>query len=295
MHHWLLFKKYTSIKRLVYLHLWKCLSVYTKDEKIIGIKKGKVPLYQGTDSKKILYISGVAWQISASDRSKVTSLMREIAADLAKTGNGMFTVKIVPASGIHIELADTILAAWLHSLTTDASLENNDYINTVKTIPYGYWEQENKHKLLFTAQYSHARCCSLIRLGKRDGLIQLRESTKHQNHHKSFISLQPLPWLDSDQKIRIQQADEVRLVHQLVKMVDDLVFADVKDSVNWETAILKLSAAFENFCCYCRIWGDVKINSLELAQTRLGLLIATQQVFRSVLETKLGVVAAWEL
>jgi hypothetical protein len=39
----------------------------------------------------------------------------------------------------------------------------------------------------------------------------------------------------------------------------------------------------------------VKIHDPELAQARLGLLIATQLVLRSVLEDKLGIVAPVEL
>jgi arginyl-tRNA synthetase len=129
-------------------------------------------------------------------------------------------------------------------------------------------------------------------LADREGLIQLED---HSTQVPGFLSAQPIPWLDCDQKLRLHQPDEVRLIHQLVKMVDDLVFSDSSRSVNWETAALKLSAAFDSFWCNCRIWGEVKINSWELAQARLGLLIATQLVLRSVLETKLGVFAPVEL
>jgi len=52
---------------------------------------------------------------------------------------------------------------------------------------------------------------------------------------------------------------------------------------------------FSRFAHGCRIWGEVKIHDPELAQARLGLLIATQLVLRSVLEDKLGIVAPVEL
>jgi hypothetical protein len=288
--HWLLFKKYTSIKQIVYIHLINFLSVYTKDEKILWIKKGKLPLYQGTDGKKILYISSVALQLASSDNSKVTGIIRAIAGHLAAYGE-LFHVKVVPPALIHIELIDSTLAVWLHNLTVgETRLEGIGCGGDGET---GRWpDGENYNNKLFKIQYAHARCCSLLRLADREGLIQLIDNSTEV---LGLLSTQPIPWLDCDQKLRLYQGDEVRLMHLLVKMVDDLVFPDSNTSVNWMTTALKLSEAFESFWCNCRIWGEVKINSLELAQARLGLLIVTQLVLRSVLESKLGVFAPVEL
>lgn len=258
------------------------LSVYTKDEKILWIKKGKLPLYQGTDGKKILYISSVALQLSQSDNSKAKHIVKSIAAYLATYGE-IFDVKIVPPALIHIELIDSTLAVWLHNLTVGET--------SLQGIGDG-GDGVNYNNKLCKIQYAHARCCSLLRLADREGLIQLIDNSTEV---LGLLSTQPIPWLDCDQKLRLHQWDEVRLMHLLVKMVDDLVFPDSNTSVNWMTTALKLSEAFESFWCNCRIWGEVKINSLELAQARLGLLIVTQLVLRSVLESKLGVFAPVEL
>lgn len=117
MQHWLLFKKYTSIKQLVHIHLVNFLSVYTKDEEVLWMKSAKVPLYQSTDGKKILYICPVVLQLFPSDHGKVRDIVNVIAAHLLDVGGELFNIKIIPPDSIHIEITDSTLAHWLHELT----------------------------------------------------------------------------------------------------------------------------------------------------------------------------------
>ena len=302
MHHWLLFQKYTSIKHLVYIHLRNFLSVYTKDEEILWIKKGRLPLYQDTDDGKILYISSVGLQLSGCNSGKSQKVVNAIIAHLSANFGQIFNIKLVPPGWILVELPDPTLAAWLHFLTDrglgldgsrDTNLVENPQarVNNQAILAGTSWKGKNEHNL-FTVQYTHARCCSLIRLANREGIIKLRTSS---DEDESLTFDQSIPWLDCNQKLRLNCPEEMRLIELLVKMVDDLVFPNSTSSVNWITAAVKLSAAFESFYRSCRIWGEVKINALELAQARLGLLMVTQLVLKSVLETRLGVVAPMEL
>jgi hypothetical protein len=149
---------------------------------------------------------------------------------------------------------------------------------------------------LFPVQYAHARCCSLVLLAHREGLIKLREPVPNSSpSFWSIISPNPIPWLNSDGRLRLNHPDESRLIAELVEVVDNIECPDVRGSVKWEKAAVNLSQAFENFWCNCRIWGEVKIISPELAQARLGLLMATQSVLRFVLEENLGTFAPLEL
>jgi arginyl-tRNA synthetase len=259
------------------------LSDYTNRWKTLCIDDGTIPLYQGGDIEEVLYISSLALRLSTPDNSKAMEIACEIAAHLSAECGEIFRVKIVPPAWIYVELTHLTLADWLHSITVV-----NTELKSIKNVD----SIINTDKLVFTIQYSHARCCSLLRLAHREGLIELVDNSLNVGY---FQSAQSIPWLDDDQKLRLHQPDEVRLIHQLVKVVDDLVYPDARSSVNWGQTGLKLSQAFDNFWCNCRIWGEVKINSWELAQARLGLLIATQLVLRSVLETKLGVFAPLEL
>ncbi|MDZ8030005.1 MAG: DALR anticodon-binding domain-containing protein [Nostoc sp. DedQUE08] len=149
---------------------------------------------------------------------------------------------------------------------------------------------------LFAIEYAHARCCSLVLLAHREGLIKLREPIP--NTSPAFwdvIFPNPLPWLNCDGTLQLNHPDERRLIGELIQVVDNIECPDVSDSVKWEKLALNLSQAFEKFWSNCRIWGEVKITSPELAQARLGLLMATQSVLKFVLEENLGVFAPLEL
>ncbi|MTJ52486.1 anticodon-binding protein [Anabaena sp. UHCC 0253] len=269
----LLFAENIAVKQLINRYLTSSFSVCTNHREITRIEGKKVPLYQGGYNQKILYISGVAMGRSKSQNS--LAVAGAIALHLSQNSDNLFRVNVVPPGWIHIELVDSTLAAWLQNLIVvkkSGNLLNNVFL------------QQSPSSLnslrIFTIQYAHSRCCSLLRLGYQEGLIAWGET---------------IPWLNSDQKLRLNHPDESFLIHQLVKVVDDLVCADGNNSINWETVGWNLSQAFEKFWCSCRIWGEVKIHDPELAQARLGLLIVTQLVLKSVLEDELGIVAPEEL
>ncbi|MBC1241534.1 DALR anticodon-binding domain-containing protein, partial [Nostoc sp. 2RC] len=149
---------------------------------------------------------------------------------------------------------------------------------------------------LFPIQHAHARCCSLVLLGHREGLIQLREpQAKDSYSFGNLISPNPVPWLNGDGRLQFNQPDEYRLIGELVGVVDNIECPDIGGSVKWEKAAFNLSQAFEDFWRNCRIWGEVKIMSPELAQARLGLLMATQSVLKFILEEKLKTCAPLDL
>jgi DALR anticodon binding domain len=281
----LLFCENKAIKQLVSGYLMSSFSIFTNNGEITGIEGRKVPLYQGGYNQKIIYLSGVAMRISKSQNSPVMDVAGAIAGHLSQDSDSLFRVKVAPSGEIHIELMDSTLAAWLQNLIV--AKKTGDLVNNFL---HDQLPTSLSSLKVFTIQYAHARCCSLLRLGHQEGLIEL-----DRTNIKGFVSVKPIPWLDCDQKLRLNHADESFLIYQLVKVVDDLVCADSGSYINWSKAGANLSQAFERFWCNCRIWGEVKIHDPELAQARLGLLIATQLVLRSVLEEKLGIVAPVEL
>ncbi|MEH2163505.1 MAG: DALR anticodon-binding domain-containing protein [Nostoc sp.] len=227
-------------------------------------------------------------------------LASAIASDLLRTCGDVFTIQIVPPGWIHFELTHSTLATWLQSIVVESlgkgreqGDERDEGGEGEELITNAPCPMPNS---LFAVQHAHARCCSLVLLAHREGLIKLKQPVT--NTSPSFwdvISPNPLPWLNCDQTLRLNHPDERRLISELIQVVDSIECRDISGSVKWEKVALNLSQAFENFWCNCRIWGKVKITLPELAQARLGLLMATQSLLRYLLEGKLGVFAPLEL
>lgn len=282
--------KTTAIKQLLYGHLVSSISITTDTVNILSTLNHKIPLYKSRDANRILYISGVALQLSKSQNRKGIEIACAIASHLSANCGDEFIIEIVPPGYIHFVLTDPILAAWLQHL-----VEGMGGMGGVGERGGGETLIENSSHL-FAVQYAHARCCSLIRLAQQEGLIQLGDNNVNTSSAMfSVISPNPIPWLNCVSKLRLEHSASRRLISELVQVVDDLKCPYEAGSVNWEKAAINLSQAFEVFWSNCRIWGEVKITSPELSQARLGLVIATGSVCRFLLEEKLGVFALLEL
>nr|WP_248277305.1 DALR anticodon-binding domain-containing protein [Brasilonema octagenarum] len=239
-----------------------------------------------------------------------------------------FKVQVVSPGWIHLELTHPLLAAWLQNLTVGGVIEQGALSReqgSKERLAGSKGDQERmsigsfsmQHPIkssissfpfsspnsgsLFTVQYAHARCCSLLRLGVHEGLIKLGESNVDQgdnvkqNLWSSIFTPNPIPWLNSDEKLRFNHPASYLLINELVRVVDKVEGSDFGDSVNWEKAALDLSRVFETFWCKCQIFGEVKTASPELAQAKIGLVLATQSVLKFMLEEKLGYFALDEV
>ncbi|WP_354666138.1 DALR anticodon-binding domain-containing protein [Nostoc sp. GT001] len=236
-------------------------------------------------------------------------LASAIASDLSGICDDVFSIQIVPPGLISFELTHSTLATWLQSLVVGSLGRAGEHTSLREAAPTTTLSNLGSRgaeetidapcpmpNLLFAVEYAHARCCSLVLLAHREGLIKLREPVpKTSPAFWDVISPNPLPWLNCDGTLQLNHPDERRLIGELIQVVDNIECPDVSGSVKWEKIALNLSQAFEKFWSNCRIWGEIKITSPELAQARLGLLMATQSVLKFVLEENLGVFAPLEL
>ncbi|NMG22842.1 DALR anticodon-binding domain-containing protein [Brasilonema bromeliae] len=323
----LLQNKYAAIKQLVNSNLAIALSTYANSQPKICIKNINIPLSQGRDDEKIVYISGIALRLAKFEKYPAIEIANGIVSHISANYDKDFNIQVVSPGWIHLEVTHRLLAAWLQSLTLGEAREllvgsegvgtkaeeERMSIGSFSPLPPAFcpisssdltssspFSSPNSASL-FTAQYAHARCSSLLRLAVNEGLIKLRESNVDegenvkQNLLLSIFTPNPIPWLNSDEKLRFNHPASYLLINELVRVVDRLEGSDFGDSVNWEKAALDLSRVFETFWCKCRIFGEVKTASPELAQARIGLVLATQCVLKFVLEEKLDVFALDEV
>lgn len=222
----------------------------------------------------------------------------EIAIALAEivcqqTDQPEFTVQVLDRGWIYLELTESYLAAWLQHL-----------IQSPPSFPTwgaggaggaGGEKPFTPHpSSLFSIQYAHARCCSILQLAHTEELITLQPTDPDLGSALWLaVTPNPIPW--RNQQICLYHPAQLALISQLIAILDDLYCPKPSaQPINWYKAALNLSQASQTFYSQCRIWGEVKSQHKKLAQTRLGLVLITQSVLRLLL-LQLGIIAPSEL
>jgi arginyl-tRNA synthetase len=250
----------------------------------------QIPLNRSKDSARVLYLSAIALKLAKTRQQTPQAIAAEFVETLKPLCEPDFAVKVAPAGMIELELTDAGLAVWLQRLAQIPL----PVPESRRLSPVALADQ------LFPIQYSHARCCSLLRMADRDRLISIAQpdvATAPQIW--SLAAPNPIPWLNSSQQLRLVHPGDRALISQLITVLDNLspVFRNCTQEkpVNYLKIANNLSQAFQTFYSQCRIWGEVKTETPKLAQARLGLVLATQSLLRFILEELLSVVAPIEL
>lgn len=260
-------------------------------------------LYWGKDKHQLLYTSAIAFQLSKGCQQSTMDLANAIAVRLyhisSKNGGkaGECAIEVVPPGWINLRLSDASIASWLQQFAQEPpwviqkSEEETFSIQKPKSpIP--------KFPSLFQIQYAHARCCSLLRMAHREKTIELTQPDPDRTPaYFRLANPNPIPWLTANEQLRCSHPAEKNLIYQLLSIPDALYCPppDRLDFPPWEKLATNLSQSWEKFYSQCRIWGEVRTEAPELAQARLGLILATQTLLRLMLEDLLGFPAPLEL
>lgn len=126
----------------------------------------------------------------------------------------------------------------------------------------------------FFLQVAHARCCSLLRLGAREGLITL--APPDGGVPQAILAPCPLPWLTAEGQLRLPHRMERQLLSQVLHSLDGLEEGSDRAPAALWTQAVALGHSFHAFEAACRLLGQVKAEDPQLAQVRLGLIFLTR-------------------
>ncbi|MGC9527744.1 MAG: arginyl-tRNA synthetase [Limnospira sp.] len=245
------------------------------------IPSADIPIARVKDIATIRYISAIALKLaSVQPRSPVEIAGAIATPEMEKSG---IIATVLESGMMQFDLTDAAVADWLHKMTQ---------------IPFpetGYSrDSDSLDSPLFPIQYAHARCGSLLRMAHRDRLITLADPDP-AIAPKLWKWAEPaaVPWLDEAGKLRSLDRAEMELISQLINTVDICYFPPRK--LRWETVGAGLAEGCDRFFRRCPIWGEVKLNDVELSRFRLGLVVVTQSILRFILQEKLGAIAPLEL
>ncbi len=254
-----------------------------------------IPLYRAKDAQRILYISPIALQLAKQGSMPPLEIAQAIAQGFpdSRPPDRAFPIRanhwilsVVPPGKLYLELTDPGIATWLQQ----ALLWDFQPDPTPDPGPLPPSDSRD----LFPIQYAHARCCALLRLAHREGLITL-ETPAHPGMG-SLTAPDPIPWLESPTHLKPHHPAERALISRAIATVDALSspLSPPQITSRYPVATL-LSQDFLTFHAQCQIWGSVQSQDPNLAQARFGLISLTQKILKRLLEKDLSSFAPLEL
>lgn len=200
-------------------------------------------------------------------------------------------VEIAPPGWINFYLDPGAIGIWLaQSLMLLKSYTTGPAATVVNN--YRLEQTSGNFDNLFSVQYVHARCCSLLRLASAEKLINLIDYRDEDCFKvQSVEPLEPQCWLDQEQNLWLNLEVEYALLRMLFMAADSFAFP----SNNWPKLALKLSTTVELFQAECRFLGEVRRKTPQKAIARVKLIALTQYWLQRILLEKLNVAAPRDL
>ncbi|MCT7988225.1 DALR anticodon-binding domain-containing protein [Laspinema sp. D6] len=254
-----------------------------------------IPLYRAKDTQRIVYISPVALQLAKQGSMPPMEIAQAIAEGFpdSRPPNLAFPIRshhwslsVIPPGKLYLELTDPGIAIWLQQaiawdLQPDATPDPGP-LRPAESLD------------LFPIQYAHARCCALLRLAQREGLITL-ETPAHPGI-ASVTAPNLIPWLESPTHLKTHHPAERALISRAIATLDAFSSPVSSSQITSRFAVATLlSQDFLTFYAQCQILGSVPSQDPDLAQARLGLISLTQKLLKRLLEKELSSFAPLEL
>ena len=277
---------------------------------------------QVKNTEKIVYRSAMAlrsrYQEDAMDAAnEIVMKLIELRSNFSKQEDTI-SIEVVPPGLLFFRFGEIEIAQWLQALC-----------DRVLPAAEPAW-QPFPWQPVETAQYAHARCCSLLRLAHREAAIAFvpeaidrpsagsnvlapaelslrtlqswridRDRWQSQEFLSKFLAWETLRH-PSERCLLVCMAAAADILHGFGSERLDSQKDEKKDlQRNSQRDLPKISEslgrAFLYFHQECRMFGDVARTRPDLATTRLGLTLATQKLLWELLCLRLHAIAPREL
>jgi arginyl-tRNA synthetase len=309
----------SAVKMLLFNQLKLAIDLYINKfwlaETVVGyggeLSLENISVQRIHDHERVIYKSAIALKLASQFKVAPIAIATQLATYLESTSDFNssairldFFIELANDGWIYFHLNNSSIAVWLqHLIEFPETLFRHFRIAEAKNI-------ELKPSFsFFPLQYTHARCCSLLRLGEQEGLIKI-SSDSHQGKFY-IVEPKPIPWVNSGLIAKVFgnptpalllnreiEFCSLHLIKQLLDLLDEISTTNLIPPQKAASRLLKLtislSEAMINFDRSYPILGQAKTHP-QLAQARLGLVAVTQYLLEFMLRDRFGISAPQEL
>ena len=233
-----------------------------------------IPVKRVRNLTRIVYASAIAHSLAAQAQLPITIVAAEFAKLLGQwlqqpdfclglpipiEAQSTLKIQATPSGLIEIEFTDRTIALWLNALFSASEIPLQHSSSDSKLQP----------EVVFAAQHSYARCCSLLSLGHSEKLITLNS-----------LDSEAIDWQFSLPLLGSNLA-ELRLSLSTHRFLSDLfsLWEALWQPIEQPNKLL--TAANQSFQ---QFHGDVQLFAPPADQTNWLLLLAAQRVIYRLLE-----------
>ena len=290
-----------ALKQVILQQLRNAIAIYRTEklivqnlDRVLSSLPDKVILQDHSDLSSLVYCSAVAFPLanlsglpSLQVAQELLSLFGINIQESTQELKLQFTVRVVKNGLIEFFFSDRSLGLWLSGISEWGVEEASGAGEASGEGERGRGGGYN----VFPMQYVHNRCCSLLRLGVREGLINLQDG----DFSDTWQIANPNPFkYYCDENIRYcYESAELNLLRKISAMIDGISDRTkdkelrASNSQNTKTQVqlaLNLSDACLKFIAACRIFGSVAQEKRDLAIARLSLIAIVQRCLQIFME-----------
>lgn len=288
----------------------------------------EIPFKRVRDASRILYSTAIAHKLAARSSltpaqitgyilnsvSKNTLKLQDIGAfvSLSETASKTLlepllqdgTFQATHSGLIQVELSDRAIAGWLnwiiHQWGAGQLWEKGEgWQVNIARMDRRHGESTERWKNCgaetFAMQQTYARCCSLLQMAHREGVITLSQPDAAPALWQFMVPAW-IPWLDGNIELRLSHPSERSLIGQFFTVLDET--GDGSSQRSWHDYFCLAQQVCQGFQAFHRdrpIWHNIIEQSFELAHAQFGLVMVTQRILYHLLNQRMNISTPSEL